>query len=398
MKKRYVAISLIIIFMVNALLSSVSYADQSTGLTSSTDHSQVQTPEDIDRFLNEGSAVGGDKDAKREYGKDTVAVGTETERTTELSTEQGSFISTCIGNVIATFGKIVQIILSQAVGTSAESDERFTIENLVYGKYELFDINIFNTNTEHQYTSDINKKIKESVGIWYGTVRNIALVLSFVVLLYIAIRMAMSTISADKAKYKKMLISWFTGFILLFVLHYFIMILIYLSDFIVKLLSTLSVSAGTQFEIALANRIFIAKASGWDHILKAILYCILAVFQLKYFLFYIKRIISNAFLILIAPLVTVTYAIDKASDLKAQAFNAWRTELTINIFIQPMHALLFMIFMFSAGKIAELYPILAIIFIFGLSWAEKLLRTLFKLSGTSIGDVNKSLNISSLLS
>ena len=44
-----------------------------------------------------------------------------------------------------------------------------------------------------------------------------------------------------------------------------------------------------------------------------------------------KRSIKMAFLTLMAPLVTLTYAIDKMGDGKAQAFNSWLKELLENI-------------------------------------------------------------------
>ena len=40
------------------------------------------------------------------------------------------------------------------------------------------------------------------------------------VLLYIGIRMMLSTVASDKAKYKQMLIDWLVGMCLLFFMHY----------------------------------------------------------------------------------------------------------------------------------------------------------------------------------
>ena len=49
-----------------------------------------------------------------------------------------------------------------------------------------------------------------------------------------------------------------------------------------------------------------------------------------------------AFLITIAPLVTITYSIDKIGDGKSQALNAWLKEFSYTILIQPFHCITYL--------------------------------------------------------
>jgi len=49
-----------------------------------------------------------------------------------------------------------------------------------------------------------------------------------------------------------------------------------------------------------------------------------------------------AFLIIIAPLVTVTYSIDKIGDGKSQALNAWLKEFSYTVLIQPFHCITYL--------------------------------------------------------
>lgn len=63
-------------------------------------------------------------------------------------------------------------------------------------------------------------ELQSLVSQWYVAIRNIAIVLSMSVLLYIGIRMLLSTVAQDKAKYKQMLIDWVVGLCLLFFMHY----------------------------------------------------------------------------------------------------------------------------------------------------------------------------------
>ena len=41
---------------------------------------------------------------------------------------------------------------------------------------------------------------------------------------------------------------------------------------------------------------------------------------------------------------TVTYSIDKAGDGKAQAFGNWLSEFVMNVLVQPLHAIIYLVF------------------------------------------------------
>ena len=83
------------------------------------------------------------------------------------------------------------------------------------------------------------------------------------------------------------------------------------------------------------------------------------------------------FLTIIAPFITVTYPIDKMGDGKAQAFEAWFKEYIINIAIQPIHAAIYLVFVFTAGSIAEKAPFVAMVFLLSLGRVENLVRNVF---------------------
>lgn len=412
MKKlyNYLIITLVSIILTNALLSNVVMAaDKEDPFLShtNTNHNNIFTGNSIDKYGESGQATGS-SDEERDVGKvlpngkDTVDISKKHDRDTNPLSEVGDFIGSQLAILVKIIPRLLQGIMSDFVGATSKSD-MFTIQNLLMGKYDLFDINIFVTNsststaTSGQSESNFNVVIKESVANWYGTVRTLAIIFSLIILLYSGIRMAASTTVTDRVKYKKILTAWIVGFALIFVLHYIVLVLITVSNQLVKVLSALAPVETTQFEIAVLQRIEAAKASGWNLFLQAILYAMLVWYQTKFFFMYLKRVISNAFLILIAPLVTVTYAVDKSNDCKAQAFNAWLEEFITNTFIQPMHLILFLVLLYSAGAIAELYPIIAILFMFGIGKAEQVLRGLFKLKGSSIGGVTEGTSFTSLI-
>ena len=84
-----------------------------------------------------------------------------------------------------------------------------------------------------------------------------------------------------------------------------------------------------------------------------------------------------AFLTMIAPLVAMTYPIDKITDGKAQAFDAWLKEYIFNLLIQPMHLLLYTVLVSSAHELATQNLIYSIVAVGFMIPAEKLVRKFF---------------------
>ena len=114
-----------------------------------------------------------------------------------------------------------------------------------------------------------------------------------------------------------------------------------------------------------------------------ILYLILVFYTIAFLVVYIKRLIMLAFLTMIAPLVAMTYSLDKMRDGNAQAFNLWIKEYVFNLLIQPFHLILYTMLVGSAMDFAAenmIYAIVAIGFIFQ---AEKILRKFFGFESAS---------------
>ena len=84
-----------------------------------------------------------------------------------------------------------------------------------------------------------------------------------------------------------------------------------------------------------------------------------------------------AFLTIIAPLVALTYPIDKLNDGQSQAFNMWLKEYLYNLLLQPFHLLLYTMLVGTALELATSNMVYAIVAIGFLIPAEKLLRKFF---------------------
>ena len=95
-----------------------------------------------------------------------------------------------------------------------------------------------------------------------------------------------------------------------------------------------------------------------------------------------------AFLTIVAPLIALTYPIDKIKDGKAQAFSMWLKEYIFNALLQPVHLLLYTIFVGMANEFAIENPLYAIVAIGFLVPAEKFFRKMFGMeSQTSVGTI-----------
>ena len=76
--------------------------------------------------------------------------------------------------------------------------------------------------------------------------------------------MAISTIAEEKAKYKKMLIDWFTSMCLLFVLHFIIILTIQLNNTLVGAIGDASSTGdiAKQFLDNALNNVYLTKGMG----------------------------------------------------------------------------------------------------------------------------------------
>lgn len=289
-------------------------------------------------------------------------------------------------------------------------------------------------------------QLKSTVSNWYIILRDISLVALLSVLVYIGIRILISSTANDKAKYKQMLLDWIVAICLLFVMQYIMAFSNLLVGKFIDVINTTKIDVNKDAEIKQpemfdisdsdvvkkAYETLVSKpaekgdisseedspyyaffvddggntagssstrllwpaenfvqqarinlqllsdkketyvAIGWK-----LIYVVLVVMTFIFIFTYLKRVVYMTFLTVIAPLVALTYPIDKINDGKAQAFNMWFKEYIFNLLIQPMHLILYTILISSAMEFASqniLYVVVALGFMVP---AEKLLRKFF---------------------
>ena len=273
------------------------------------------------------------------------------------------------------------------------ADNYFTVYRTVFNEIGAFNIDYFNFDSSYtvgdktiQVPSGITS-LKQNIAKWFYILRIISVAVALLVLIYVGIRMALASAAEDKAVYKKMLISWVESLIILFLLHYIIIFMLELGKILegiaLSLKNNLESADQMSFEQTMVTQVanLFYKTSNSTIINNTLYLWCLFLMHARFFLLYIKRFFMTGFLILISPLITITYPVDKMGDNKAQAFSAWFRELIISVTIQPIHAYIYLVLGFTAGKIMQLAPMLSLILLMLISQAEQVVRKIFTVGG-----------------
>ena len=248
----------------------------------------------------------------------------------------------------------------------------------------MFKVNFFSSSDGE---SKLSKNLKEDVAKLYYAIRNVAIASMLVILIYTGIRMAISSVAESKAKYKQMLISWLSAFVILMTLPYIMSAISLACDavmgFLERIVISLSGDEVRDFEEELIMARTEESAKGWNLLISSIAYWVVVFYQVKFYYMYFKRIFATAFLIGISPLVLVQHAFDKVSGGGGGAFNAWLKELALNMAMQPLHAMIYSIFISITFNIMTTAPLLAIIFFATMSRAERVVRGMLQVKNTT---------------
>lgn len=258
-----------------------------------------------------------------------------------------------------------------------------TPAHILFNKINLTDINIFEMEPSG---GKAIKTIRSNIRKWYYAMFTLAAIILLCILVYIGIRMAISTVAEKKAVYKNWLMNWFVSLILLFMLHFIIRGTIYLNGQLVKIFEKAEVS---EMSYSIANFVTVTgkliiktmnpfATVGWAALC---VYICLVILTIMFLIMYIKRMLTISFLIIIAPLITITYSIDKLGDNKSQALDTWLKEFIYGILIQPFHCIIYLVFvsqaidLCSTGTLASI--LLSVMMMFFIMKAEGIVRKIF---------------------
>lgn len=283
-------------------------------------------------------------------------------------------------------------------------------------------------------------ELRPTISKWYFALRNLAIVALLSILVYIGIRILISSSADDKAKYKQRMVDWLVAMCLLFFMHYIMAFAVKMTEEIIKAVNSVNdpyyitfgdsdsklkdykYEAGSGdsegeniFNVSdglgktLHDNNIITDYNGkyifmWPTNLMGkarielqleptedlteddietrqfgytVIYLALVMYTILFLFRYLKRVMMLAFLTIIAPLMAMTYPLDKLQDGSAQGFNTWLKEYIFNLLIQPVHLILYTVLIGASMDLIADNIVFALAALGFILQAEKILRKFF---------------------
>lgn len=273
-----------------------------------------------------------------------------------------------------------------------EKKKIYSIEDLVFNHIAVLDPNVFSQTAggDPVVQGSAIDIIRKAIANWYVSLKNVAFIALFIIIVYIGIRMAIATSASAKADYKGMIINWITALLIVCCINYIMILTLNANDTLVGIFAN-------QNGLSEASMYETMETRAWDLRLSvgfpaAVIYVILFIYFIKFLWIYIKRALTLIILIAIAPLVGIKYAIDKASKgKKTTAFSTWLYEFIMNVLLQSMHALIYSAIMPIAVELSTKTVfgyIIAMVFINFILQADKIFMNIFNFGKSKMAGEN----------
>lgn len=294
---------------------------------------------------------------------------------------------------------------------------KYSVEEILTNKVDILNINFFQEPKSEGLSATIRKLIK----YWFRALRYLCLACMLSVLIYIGIKVMLSTSTTKKVDYKNAIVNWAVAMLMMFLLPYIMSFILTMGANLNKLFAdeleetsnsvkvyvyddgshvgketyskfSTNIMGLTRFQ---AQNTFVTKRIGY-----CLLYLMLIIITIRFTIMYIKRMIFMAYLTMISPIVILMYPIDKTSSGGAQGFNELIRAYVFNAIIQPVQLLVYFILVGATMDFATsniIYTIVAMGFI---SQLENILRMIFGLNpgmGEDDNFANSALGVTSII-
>lgn len=139
-----------------------------------------------------------------------------------------------IAKLVYAVGNLLEWILGTIFSLLTGNSDFPWADKIVFNSVPLLDVNFINPDSG-SFVGQVG--MRALIKNLYSTI--LALSVSFfgMAVMITAIKLAISTIASDKAKYKKAITDWLVGFVMVFCIHYLISFCFYLNEELVKVAS-----------------------------------------------------------------------------------------------------------------------------------------------------------------
>lgn len=153
-----------------------------------------------------------------------------------------------IGGFVYIIGNIIEWLLSSLSSAATGMNTMPWADMILYNSVAMLDVNFINPN-ENSLINGMQGIIQKT----YFTIFSLAISFFGIAVVIMAIKLAVSSIAEEKAKYKSAITSWLMAVILLFTMHYFMAFVFYLNESVVKLASDIAVNSVSSAELYLES-------------------------------------------------------------------------------------------------------------------------------------------------
>ena len=397
-KVKEIVKKLLIVFLVNLIIICTATTPLYKNISFAASDTKTTAEVDLDSISNTFDYEGNPKDIT--YEQETRSLKWILNRVVDFIDYYYGVIFTVVKiGIVGTIENIEKLIDNALIALEGKEYEdidytaddiegdyiHYTIEDLIYDRIPALDVNLLSNTAggEAVEKGSAIDVIKSTVAGWYISIRNIAIVVMLIMLIYTGIRMATSTIASKKADYKKQLYTWLKCMVLIFVIHYIILIVFKLNESMCYLFETDYTKENTLYN-TIKTRAYDFRLS--VSVAGTIMYVALFIYWIKFLIVYLKRYVKNLILVLLAPLVMLRYALDNAETKGKQGYNKWLNEFVLNVLIQSVHALIYSVIMGIAVDLAikSIYGfVLALVFMSYLLKFDDVIFHIFQFNGAS---------------
>lgn len=135
-----------------------------------------------------------------------------------------------------------------------------------------------------------------------------------------------------------------------------------------------------NFEFQILEEITtLSNLGGMRYVITLTTFFILISQHFKFVGIYINRLLSIALLTVIAPIISITYAIDKIGDKKSQILNKFFNEYINITAVGLIYPMIYLTYIVALGSIAASAPLFGLVLVLFIPRVEKTIKTLLGL-------------------
>ena len=204
----------------------------------------------------------------------------------------------------------------------------FTLDKLFFGDFKFLDINIFNINTSKESNSkgnEANANLKKGVAVWTNATRGFAVAISLLLFILGAVMLMLNSARTDSkatsiASLKNFLTDTVKGLMIALLITVVLAMILFAHDMVISIFNAIRykmLENGAQSaEVIIYKNVLDLDINGYGYSVSFIAYLFMSAYHIKFLIIYINRLLTIGFLIVVSPIISVTYALDRIGDRK----------------------------------------------------------------------------------